>query len=71
MTTKLIYEEYVMGNESKSDRPTDPPYGGGEDEGPNPREGPHELGEDVKEPPLPGSERVGEKFPRKGALPRD
>lgn len=51
----------------KSDKPNNPPRGGGEDEVPT-RDDPHEPGEDVKEPPAPGTARSDEKFPRKGDL---
>jgi hypothetical protein len=50
----------------RSDKPNDPPSGGGEDEGP--KDDWREPGGDVKEPPPPGTTPNEEKFPRKGEL---
>lgn len=50
----------------RSDKPNDPPVGGGEDEGP-PGRG-RDSGSDVKEPPPPGTASQEEKLPRRGEV---
>ena len=50
----------------QSDKPNDPPFGGGEDE--RPPENWREPGHDVKEPPAPGTGPQEEKLPRRGEV---
>ena len=54
----------ITGAREPSDKPNDPPDGGGEDEQPN--QDSQERGEGVKESPWPGTTPKDERFTSKG-----